>query len=60
MRLWITLDRLDGTTTVKGPIHPDEIDLTGLLFYLSRADVAGVTFTLADPLKKLQARNRED
>ena len=53
MRLWITLDRMNGETTVKGPVHPDEIDLQGLLFYLSRADVAGVTFTRADPLSKL-------
>lgn len=48
--LWITIDNLDGTSTVRGPVYPDEIDLTGLLFRLSRGDLATVTFTNAKPL----------
>ena len=30
--VWITLDGIDGSSRVKGPLYPDEIDLTGLLF----------------------------
>lgn len=54
MQVWITLDTIDGTASrVKGPVHVDEIDLQGLLFALNRADVAGVTFTRANPLGKV-------
>ena len=48
--LWITIDNLDGTSAVRGPVYPDEIDLTGLLFRLNRGDIATVTFTNAKPL----------
>ena len=48
--LWITIDNIDGTSVVKGPVYPDEIDLTGLLFRLNRGDLATVTFTNAKPL----------
>jgi hypothetical protein len=30
--VWITLDSIDGSSRVKGPLYADEIDLTGLLF----------------------------
>ncbi len=60
MALWITIDRLDGTTTVKGPVHPDEIDTYGMLMTLNRGDIAGVTFTRANPLEKLQKATREE
>lgn len=53
MKLWVTIDRLDGTSTVKGPVYPDEIDLSGLLFKLSEAGIAGVTFTNAEPFRTL-------
>jgi hypothetical protein len=52
--VWITLDRIDGTSQVRGPVHPDEIDLTGLLFRLNERDLATVTFTRANPLSRLQ------
>ncbi len=54
MALWITIDRLDGTTTVKGPVEPDEIDTFGMLMTLNRGNIAGITFTRANPLQKLQ------
>jgi hypothetical protein len=54
MQVWITIDRMDGGTTVKGPFHPDEISLTGLLFKLNESGVAGVTFTRANPLNALR------
>lgn len=50
MRVWVTLDKLDGSSEMKGPFSPDEIDTFGMLMYLQRADVAGVTFTRANPL----------
>ena len=52
--VWITLDGIDGSSRVKGPLYPDEIDLTGLLFRLSERDLATVTFTRANPIKALQ------
>lgn len=48
--VFITLDNMDGTTKVKGPVYPDEIDLTGLLMRLNTRDLASVTFTRANPL----------
>lgn len=51
--VWVTLDRIDGTSTVKGPVDASEIDLHGLLFYLNTAGVAGVTFTRANPLRSI-------
>jgi len=52
--VWITLDSIDGSSRVKGPLYADEIDLTGLLFRLNERDLATVTFTRANPLKALQ------
>ena len=52
--VWITLDSVDGKSRVKGPVYPDEIDLTGLLFRLNERDLATVTFTRANPLKAMQ------
>ena len=54
--LWITLDSIDGTTKVRGPLYPDEIDLSGLLFRLNERDLATVTFTRANPLSLLQKK----
>lgn len=48
--VWITLDSIDGKSVVKGPLYPDEIDTTGLLFRLNERDLATVTFTRANPL----------
>lgn len=52
-KVLITIDRMDGTTTVKGPFHPGDIDLMGLLFKLNERGIAGVTFTNAEPLTQL-------
>lgn len=61
MKVWISLDKIDGSrSSLRGPVHSDEIDLTGLLFYLNRADVAGVTFTRADILSKLHLLTTEN
>lgn len=56
MRVWITLDHIDGTQsrTTREPVHSDEIDLHGMLFHLNTAGVAGVTFTRADVLQRLK------
>jgi hypothetical protein len=35
--VWITLDYVDGRSKIRGPLYPDEIDLTGLLFRFERA-----------------------
>jgi hypothetical protein len=51
--LWITLDYLDGRSLIKGPVYPDEVDLTGLLFRLNERGIATVTFSNADPLRYL-------
>jgi hypothetical protein len=48
--VWITLDDMDGRSVVKGPLYPDEINLTGLLLRLNTRDLASVTFTRANPL----------
>ena len=53
-RVWITLDRIDGSSAVRGPYHPDEIDTMGLLMRLNTRDLATVTFTNADPLNHLK------
>lgn len=54
MKVFITLDKIDGSQSrLKGPVHLDEIDLHGLLFYLNQSDVAGVSFVRADILNKL-------
>ena len=54
MKVWITIDNIDGTSAVRGPYYPDEIDTMGLLMRLNRGDLATVTFTNAEPLKHLQ------
>lgn len=53
MKLWVTIDQLDGSTRVRGPYHPDEIDTFGLLMRLADSRIAGVTFTNAEPLRHL-------
>ena len=52
-KIWVTVDHVDGRSAVKGPYYPDEIQLTGLLMRLNEADLAGVTFTNAEPLRSL-------
>lgn len=56
MRVWITLDRVDGSQsrTTKEPVWLDEVDLRGMLFRLNEQDVVGVTFTRADVFEKLR------
>jgi hypothetical protein len=57
--LWITLDYMDGRSAVKGPLYPDQIDLTGLLFRLNERDLATVTFANSDPFKYLYLVRKE-
>lgn len=52
--VWITLDGIDGSSRIRGPVYPDEIDLTGMLFRLNERDLATITFTRANPIKALQ------
>ena len=52
-KVMVTIDYMDGRSRVRGPLYPDEIDLTGLLFRLSERGIATVTFTNAEPLKHL-------
>lgn len=58
--VWITLDYIDGRSVLKGPLYPDEIDLSGLLFRLNERDLATVTFTNAAPLTRLLQRKADD
>lgn len=53
-RVLVTIDYMDGRTAVRGPLHPDEINLSGLLFRLSEKGIAGITFTNAEPLTYLR------
>jgi len=53
-KYWVTLDRVDGSTEQRGPFYADQINTFGMLFYLSEADIAGVTITRADPLQRLE------
>jgi hypothetical protein len=54
MKVYITKDMIDGSKSkLKGPIYLDEINLSGLLFLLNEADVAGVSFVRADLLNRL-------
>ena len=48
--LLVTIDYMDGSTRVVGPVWPDEIDLRGMLFKLSEREIASITFVRADPL----------
>ena len=50
--VWITLDDIHGNTRIRGPVYPDEINLTGLLFRLNERDLATITFTRAKPCRK--------
>jgi hypothetical protein len=56
--MWVTIDYLDGRSVVKGPLYPDELDLTGMLFRLNERGIATVTFANAKPLNELM-RNPE-
>ena len=53
--IYVTLDYMDGRSAIKGPLYPDEVDLTGLLFRLNEKDIATITFTNAKPLTALLA-----
>ncbi len=57
--LWVTIDYIDGRTTVKGPLYPDQIDTHGMLFRLSERGIAGITFTNAEPLTFLRKQEEE-
>ena len=60
MKVWITLDKIDGSRSrLRGPVYLDEIDLHGLLFYLNQRDVAGVSFVRADLLNRLDQVEEE-
>lgn len=52
-KLLVTIDYMDGRTKVVGPLYPDEIDTSRMLFRLSEQGIAGVTFTNAEPLTHL-------
>ncbi len=56
----VTIDYMDGKTRVVGPLHPDEIDLHGLLFRLAERDIATITFVRADPLTYLSKKIATD
>jgi len=53
MKVWVTLDMLDGTSKVAGPLYPDEIDTRGMLMRLAHREFASITFTNAEPLRPL-------
>jgi hypothetical protein len=55
--IYITLDYMDGRSLIKGPVYPDEVDLTGLLFRLNERDLATVTFANARPLTYLMQKD---
>lgn len=51
MKVWVTLDYVDGSQSrARGPLDTDQIDTFGLLMFLNQSNVAGVTFTRANPL----------
>lgn len=52
-KVLVTVDYMDGRSTVRGPLYPDEVNLTGLLFRLSERGIATITFTNAEPLTEL-------
>ena len=52
-KLLVTIDYMDGRTKVVGPLHPDEINVHGMLLRFSERGIAGVTFTNAEPLTEL-------
>lgn len=52
-RILVTIDYMDGRSTVRGPLHPDEINTTGMLMRLSERGIATITFTNAEPLTEL-------
>ena len=43
-RILVTIDYMDGRSTVRGPLHPDEINTTGMLMRLSERGIATITF----------------
>jgi hypothetical protein len=58
--VYITLDYVDGRSQTKGPIYPDEVDLTGLLFRLNERDIATITFANARPITALVAHQKRE
>ncbi len=59
MAVWITVDEMDGTSKVRGPFEPDEVNLMGLLLRLNTRQFASVTFTRANPLNRLEENNHD-
>lgn len=55
-KLLVTVDYMDGRSVVKGPLYPDEINLTGMLFRLSEKGIATITFVNAEPLTELMRK----
>jgi hypothetical protein len=58
--VYVTLDYMDGRSVVRGPLYPDELDLTGLLFRLNEHGIATVTFVNAKPLTHLMQEDKND
>lgn len=54
-KYWITLDYLDGTTKVRGPLYVDEIQTFGMLLSLNEANVVSMTISRSDPLNRITA-----
>jgi hypothetical protein len=52
----VTIDYMDGSTRVVGPLYPDEIDLRGMLFKLNEREIASITFVRADPITYLRKK----
>lgn len=59
-KILVTIDYMDGRSTVRGPMHPDEIGLTGMLMRLTERGIATVTFTNAEPLTELMRPKIDD
>jgi hypothetical protein len=58
-KILVTVDYMDGRSTVRGPLYADEINTHGMLFRLSERGIATITFTNAEPLSELIRQSEE-
>lgn len=60
MKIWVTKDHLDGSTSKARLIDIDRFDTWGLLMMLQERDTASITLTKADLLTRLDRMESDE
>lgn len=53
MKVMITLDKYDGSQSQSKEVHMEDIPMSQLLMYMTQGDVASVTITKAQDIRKM-------